>query len=298
VFNYHYGAGKKDQENMGSFGERMRREREMRGIKLEEITESTKISKRNLLALEDEHFDRLPGGIFNKGFVRAYARFLGLDEDQAVQDFLIASADYDQPLALQPPGSETSVVKPPVIPSEASEKRKDLAWVLAALLVLSAGGSGWYYLNYGRMPLAPNQASAGAPPARGVVPAQVPLPVSAAKGSGDKPASAARSAGVSPELKSNSASVTGPAGTVQRAVVLAIKANQPTWVSMTVDGKPYMAETMAAGNERTIEARERIVLRTGNAGGLEVSYNGQPAAPAGRDGQVRTITFPPRGINQ
>src|SRR5258705_8015227 len=124
----------KKDENMGSFGERMRREREMRGIKLEEISESTKISQRNLLALEDEHFERLPGGIFNKGFVRAYARYLGLDEEQAVQDFMVASANYDQPAALQPPGAEVSLVKPPVIPSDASERREDPGWALAALL--------------------------------------------------------------------------------------------------------------------------------------------------------------------
>src|SRR5256886_17076883 len=74
----------------GAFGERMRREREMRGIKLEEIAESTKIGKRNLEALEQERFDQLPGGIFNKGFVRAYAKYLGLDEEQAVNDFLAA----------------------------------------------------------------------------------------------------------------------------------------------------------------------------------------------------------------
>ena len=71
----------------GAFGERMRREREMRGIKLEEIAESTKIGKRNLEALEQERFDQLPGGIFNKGFVRAYAKYLGLDEEQALAHY-------------------------------------------------------------------------------------------------------------------------------------------------------------------------------------------------------------------
>ena len=76
---------------MGAFGDRMRREREMRGVTLEEISESTKISKRALQALEEEDFDLLPGGIFNKGFVRAYARFLGIDEEQAVADFLAVS---------------------------------------------------------------------------------------------------------------------------------------------------------------------------------------------------------------
>src|SRR5690242_314583 len=78
------------KENMASFGERIKREREMRGISLEEIAESTKIGKRNLEALETEDFDKLPGGIFNKGFVRAYAKYLGLDEEQAVTDFLAA----------------------------------------------------------------------------------------------------------------------------------------------------------------------------------------------------------------
>jgi len=82
---------------MGAFGDRLRREREMRGITLNEITESTKISRRHLEALEKEHFDQLPGGVFNKGFVRAYARFLGIDEDQAVADYSTASNEQPEP---------------------------------------------------------------------------------------------------------------------------------------------------------------------------------------------------------
>src|SRR6478672_19226 len=81
---------------MGAFGDRLRREREMRGITLEEITESTKISRRHLEALEGEHFDQLPGGVFNKGFVRAYARFLGIDGDQAVADYSAASNEQPE----------------------------------------------------------------------------------------------------------------------------------------------------------------------------------------------------------
>src|SRR5215475_3403709 len=83
--------------DMGVFGDRIRREREMRGITLDEITESTKISRRHLEALEGEHFDQLPGGVFNKGFVKAYARFLGIDEDQAVADY--SAAANEQPEA-------------------------------------------------------------------------------------------------------------------------------------------------------------------------------------------------------
>ena len=78
---------------MSSFGERMQRERELRRITLEEISEQTKISTRNLRFLEKENFNQLPGGIFNKGFVRAYANYLGIDADQAVADFVAAEAE-------------------------------------------------------------------------------------------------------------------------------------------------------------------------------------------------------------
>src|SRR6516164_503624 len=126
-----------------SFGERLKRERELRGVKLEEIAESTKIGKRNLVALEEEHFDQLPGGIFNKGFVRAYAKYLGLDEEQAVNDFMAASANYDQPVALQPP--PTSWVKPPVIPSDEAMRRRNLRFVMLAAILLVGGFIAWFY---------------------------------------------------------------------------------------------------------------------------------------------------------
>ena len=74
---------------MESFGARLKREREQRKITLDDISLATKIGTRFLLAaLEEEHFDQLPGGIFNKGFVRSYARHLGLDENQTISDFV------------------------------------------------------------------------------------------------------------------------------------------------------------------------------------------------------------------
>ena len=62
----------------GTFGERLKRERELREVTLEEITAGTRIGARFLEALENEQWDKLPGGVFNRGFVRAIARYLGL----------------------------------------------------------------------------------------------------------------------------------------------------------------------------------------------------------------------------
>ena len=78
---------------MPSFGEKLKLEREKRKVTLEQISVSTKIGIRMLRALEEDQFNQLPGGIFNKGFVRAYSRVLGLDEDQTVAEYLQASGD-------------------------------------------------------------------------------------------------------------------------------------------------------------------------------------------------------------
>jgi transcriptional regulator with XRE-family HTH domain len=75
---------------VGAFGEKLRQRREQRGLTIEAISNTTKISPRMLLALEEERFDQLPGGVFNKGFVRAYARQLGLSEEETLNDYLAA----------------------------------------------------------------------------------------------------------------------------------------------------------------------------------------------------------------
>lgn len=73
---------------MTSFGEELKRERELRDISLKEISEATKISIRFLEALEQNNFDILPGGIFNRGFIRSYARFIGVDGEEMVNAYL------------------------------------------------------------------------------------------------------------------------------------------------------------------------------------------------------------------
>jgi len=94
AFAYHYsnaaGLPARWSQPLGAFGEKLRKQREQRGLALDAISNSTKISGRMLRALEDEHFDQLPGGVFNKGFVRAYARQVGLNEEEAVTDYLAA----------------------------------------------------------------------------------------------------------------------------------------------------------------------------------------------------------------
>ena len=73
---------------MGAFGDKFRSAREAKSLSLDDVSNVTKISSRMLQAIEDEHFDQLPGGVFNKGFIRAYAKHLGLNDEEAVTDYL------------------------------------------------------------------------------------------------------------------------------------------------------------------------------------------------------------------
>jgi len=83
------------------FGEHLRRERELRGVTLEEIAAATRISPRFLEALENEQWDRLPGGAFNRGFIRSVARFLGLDEESMVAEYALETKGLNQSAAAE-----------------------------------------------------------------------------------------------------------------------------------------------------------------------------------------------------
>jgi cytoskeletal protein RodZ len=81
----------------GNFGERLKRERELREVSLEEITSATRIGPRFLEALENEEWEKLPGGVFNRGFVRSVARYLGLDEESFLAEYDLAHGPIVQP---------------------------------------------------------------------------------------------------------------------------------------------------------------------------------------------------------
>lgn len=111
---------------------------------LEEIAKATKIGTRALKALEDEHFDQLPGGIFNKGFVRAYAKFLGLDEEQMVADFMSAQGDRDaqKPDLMASLAVKAEAQRRSEIAASGGEKGGSSSmWVTLAILVLLTAGA-------------------------------------------------------------------------------------------------------------------------------------------------------------
>jgi len=86
----------------GKFGERLKRERELREVSLDELSKATRISNRFLQALENEEWGKLPGGVFGHGFVRSIARYLGLSEESLLGEYDLARAEKLPPPAAKP----------------------------------------------------------------------------------------------------------------------------------------------------------------------------------------------------
>jgi cytoskeleton protein RodZ len=300
---------------VSSFGDKLRREREMRGVTLEEISESTKIGTRSLRALEQEDFEKLPGGIFNKGFVRAYSRFLGLDEDQTVADFDLAWNEHE---SAKGPAPE------PLVEEKPEPERSTSKLLLAVLLVILALTAGWYALhNYRGTRTATNQQPAtpvndsqrlsSAQPA-----VSSPQPVTPADRQSSNTVSnpaTTKESSESPKPLSNSNSsetsgapvrgsdkpaddlVTKPANS-SAAIRLEIFAREDSWLSILADGKNMGQGVLNAQKSRTIHAQKEVRLTVGNAGGVEVSFNGQAVDIGGEPNQVKELIFTSEGLQR
>jgi len=128
---------------MSSFGEELKRERKLRKITLREISESTKINVRYLDSLERNDFRHLPGGIFNRGFVRAYSQYIGIDADAMVNAYLMEEQAQQEAEgrmrgdAFRPhrPGEPDE--------AEAAPAARRWPWVALALLVVVAAVAGF-----------------------------------------------------------------------------------------------------------------------------------------------------------
>jgi cytoskeleton protein RodZ len=133
---------------MGSFGEDLRAERLSRGIALEDITEVTKISQRHLVALEQDRYRLLPGGILSKGIVRGYAGAIGLDTQDWTNRFVRASADTGESVESDRGWEEfaSNVGRVRMERREAAEMR--LRWAGAIVLLVAAAVAGFFTVRY------------------------------------------------------------------------------------------------------------------------------------------------------
>jgi cytoskeletal protein RodZ len=231
------------------FGEHLKREREMRGVSLNEISAATRISTRFLEAIENDRWNELPGGAFNRGFIRSIARFLGLDEDSLVAEYALdTSGNTDLRQAAQ--FVEAGRNWRPVVVAAAML----LALLAAGLLVHHFFGSRMMAMF--RRPHAPAASAASAGLASQNVPPSVASQTKAQPG----PASA-----------NSQVSDPAPVGTL----ALNIGIEKPGYLKVVADGKTVFRERVRAGYSHSFEARNTLEIFSSRASGVRLSLNGQ-----------------------
>ena len=231
-----------ESERMASFGEELRRQRELRGIGLREISDSTKINIRFLEALEKNEFTHLPGGQFNKGFIRAYARHIGVDAEELVDSYLMElrrheEGDKSHGRTAAPRGARSS-----------GALRGLVAGVLAVLAMLALAAAVWWFLRMRAERQHPGETGSehGAPPAGAGAGRSSPTP-----GTGAPQGAAAGGPAARPEVEPSAAAESSPSASREGTRVAGsegspLRAQAPAEVSASAAGMPQGSAGLAA----------------------------------------------------
>jgi len=249
---------------LASFGEDLRKEREIRGISLKEISDATKISKRFLEALEGNDHRTLPAPVFTRGFVREYARYVGLNAEEMVNRYNFAAASDDR--IEKPPTVAKYPQTPPrdISPRPPAKRgippvitRVDSGVVFALIIAAALGGVAWWAVQNKRrererteaahaVPVTTSRAAVTAAPP----PAPVPVPD-------------------------------------DTKLHLTMDVTAPSWVELEADGKTVLNATVERGEKHEFDATTQFRFRKiGNAAGLTLTLNGARVPRMGGAGDV------------
>jgi cytoskeletal protein RodZ len=256
-----------------SFGIWLRRQREAREVGLREIAERTKISLRYLEALEENRFALLPAPVFARGFLREYARYVGLNPDEVVNHFLAAQGLEGKEAAAVAEGAVSAgpSLSMPRSSSSGGWKRWLFLGLATTVLLGVVALAAWLADQRRQHPAAPPGAPAQAqprgtlqtPPANPTV-ALAPLP----------------------------AAVEPTPAVPARALRLTLDFTADCWIDAVMDGGArHVSEKRVQGETVQVDADRTIELTLGSSGAVDARLNGLPYALPRRQGEVvrRTI---------
>jgi transcriptional regulator with XRE-family HTH domain len=239
-------------------GSPLRRAREQRGLTLQDIARTTKIPIRSLDAIEHGDFERLPGGIFRKAYIRTFAAAVGVDGNELAAAY--ASVDAVDPA---PPDRR---VRPAMMRSMAAPAR---------LFTTSLGVAALVGFLMARPAQLIDVTEAGPSPAGGGT---------------DMLSGKMRDS-------ANEVALASATDTAREQVVrLELRATGPSWIHAIVDGRPEMSRLLQPGEHALIEAHESITLRVGDAGAVDYSLNGDGRRTLGRRGETVTVRVVDGGL--
>jgi len=310
---------------MESIGEFFRQVRETKGLTIDEVASKTRIRTDFVKALEDGNFAKLPDQVFARGFVRSYARSLGLDEDDAIHRFVqSAGAYYDKQVE-----RERLKVRQAEEERKRQANRKAVAIaigiaILTLIFLLSREQSSLLVRRSSSdLPASaskriapptpesqiapPSQQAEAVPPASKTKPSEPPVvSAKASVGNNVEPVtSPASTASAVPELAapaSSSLGSDGPlggislegSGATDGQLALDLEATELSWVVVQVDGGSPQEALLRPGEKARWKGQDQFILTLGNAGGVKAELNGKPQKPFGQSGKVaRDIVIKP-----
>lgn len=307
--------------NLEEIGATLRAEREKKGLGIDDVADQLKINPRLLMALESGDAQALPHPAYARGFIRSYARLLGIGSDE-VQSWLADAqpGNVKKPKVAQPEPESDLLTMP-------ERKKGGGGRAFIVILVLCALGASAYWLwQSGKLPflnykkeipaadVVKNLPGADTYQAERSLPAEVDEPKSAPVPiSGPQPVSVAPSADQTAPVKEEEASreeaVAEKATSAEPATAatgageseaatdqhkLVIIATEECWVHSNADKTDTRQFSLRKGDTFALTFAHSLEIKLGNAGGVRLRYDGNDLPPPGSSGQVRTITFPPK----
>ncbi|HMF27334.1 MAG TPA: helix-turn-helix domain-containing protein [Candidatus Cybelea sp.] len=243
-----------------ALGERFRAAREARGLSLSDVAEQIRIRSVYLAAIEEENWNAIGAPVYVRGFLRTYARFLGIDPEEAVAAFNRTQPAV--PASVGPPAPER-----PATSAAPSVRSSALVWIAAAVAVLLIA-----FVTYNELTMRRGATTADVQQAS-------PEPSTTEAASPAATASPATGPTAAP-----------PGLALAGGKSLALVLSAPSWLRVTVDGSVSMEGTFPAGTSRTFHGKSALV-RIGNAGGVEVYVDGKDVGKLGKSGDVVEHAF-------
>jgi cytoskeleton protein RodZ len=244
-----------------ALGERFREAREGRGLSISDVAEQIRIRAVYLAAIEDENWNTIGAPVYIRGFLRTYARFIGMDPEEVVAAFNRTQAGAQTAAAAPRNDGADGEDRDP----RSSRSGSLLIWIAATVAVLLIA-----FVVYNELTL--RSASATATAAPGSVAASSP----------------SASASVPPAGPTPAAQPSVLAGAGEKSLALVLSA--PSWLMVTVDGNVSMEGTFPAGTSKTFHGKLARV-RIGNAGGVEIYVDGKDVGKLGKSGDVVEQAF-------
>lgn len=302
---------------MSSFGELLKRERELRKISLREVSEATKINLRYLEALERNDFRHLPGGVFNKGFVRAYAQYIGVEPEGMIDAYLLEERSQTAESETSPQGDvlrgRRPVEPPPKdVDSISRGRQRVVVIVVGALLVVALVTVVVVWIIRGLGDRSGGEAQPAAPSLPTEVgplePAGAPaiaapdeaidavveddaggtiLETSTTAVEEPQPRKPPSNPEPRPSGSTDAGSVpeqTSPAATAAHEVVVVFV--RPTSGRVVCDRRVEMIDGRARGQELRLSCASILVVDVADGGGILIGVDGQPPRAVGADGEA------------